>query len=134
MDLTEIRDLIGTATGLRVPTKHPDTPATRWVGELEDHILAIAHMRGELEEARLVMEGVVEGYTDQWEEIEGWEMVAGSRPSKEDVFAAKRKLRPDLAAILREAERTLAKIDRQIRRLELDERTVSRAYSMATGG
>lgn len=133
MNIDEIREIVARAAELRVP-RPGEAPAAEKASQLEDFMLSAAYSRGDLEQARIDLDDALSGLRGRWEAIEGWEMAAGSRPSKDDIRRAKARIDPTLSEALQEAERMLAQIDRQVRRLERDEATASRAYSLMTGG
>ena len=133
MEITEIREILTKAAELRVPRFTQETGAANKAGELEDFMLAAAGARGDLEQARLELENAQAALERRWDDLEGWEMFAGSKPSKDAVRRAKRRVDPTLGDALDEGRRILDQIARQVRRLEKDEATASRAYSLITG-
>jgi predicted nuclease with TOPRIM domain len=134
MSIEEIRSSIAEIASKRVPSFEESTRPGAKIAALEEFMLTAAYARGDLEEHRILLEELLGTLRARWEGLEGWEMVAGPRPSKEDVRRAKARLDPTLAASIDEVERLLTRIDRQVRRLERDEATASRAYSLVTGG
>lgn len=144
----EWRSNLRVAASLRIPPIHDDlvppderfdppkparlNPATR-VESYEDFIVKAATYRGELEENLLSLQEGIKSLEDRWDEVEGWETLAGDRPAQKDIVAAKRKLKPELYDGIREGKWLADKIRVQIRRLEQDEGAASRLYTMLTG-
>lgn len=119
---------------LRAPAGGPSLNARQKIDRLEDHLIAISRWRAVLEEAMLYTQMATKSLEDEWDQIEGWETLRNGDTNK-SIVEAKRKLRPELYDGIREGKWLADKLHRQIRRLERDEEnTVSRAYTMLTGG
>jgi hypothetical protein len=134
----EVRQLLYTVAKVKAPSfkgRDPKPNAGQKIEELEDHLFEIARWRCELEEARLYMHDARRELEDQWDEIEGWQAVAGKVKTKQDVVAAKKTIRPDLYDGIRMAKFLIERLSEQIRRLERDEEyAVSRGYTLISGG
>lgn len=103
---------------------------------LEGYMTDCAIARGEAEEAALYMQSAVKGLEDQWDAIEGWETLLPPQKERTEKskVEAKRKLKPELYDGIREGKWLADKLKTQVRRLERDEETCSRIYTMKTGG
>lgn len=137
MTLDEIRDALNRSLPMRSPTFAEDTPGGEKVPVLENYMLAVAEINGELVEARHWLRLLIEKLGDDWEHLQGWEVAlrkARARATKQDINAAKVQVAPQLFAAGREARRLRDSVDDQIARFEREERVVSRAYTMVTGG
>lgn len=133
----ECRSLLFEAARLRIPRFTADDSTGFKIDRLESYLLDTAYWRGELEEARLWMHEAVKIVEDEWSAIQGWEPHL-RRPSKtdltqEEIRQAKREIKPDLYASLREGHHLIRRLGDQIRRLEEDDAAVSRAYTFLTG-
>lgn len=136
MSLDEIRDVLARALPMRSPTFPEDTPGGAKVPVLEDYMLAVAEINGELVEARHWLRLLIDSLGDQWKNLQGWEVAlrkARNRATKEDIHAAKVQVAPSLYEAGREARTLKSSVDDQIARFEREERVVSRAYTMVTG-
>lgn len=111
----------------------PPPIAAQKVIRLEGFMVESAISRGDAEEAALYMQEAVKALEDQWDQIEGWETLKKGDSQKAAV-EAKRQLRPELYDGIREGKWLADKLKTQARRLERDEETASRIYTMATGG
>ncbi len=133
----EVRELLYRAAKIRVPRfkgREQEPNARQKIDEMEDHLFVIARWRCSLEEARLWMHDAVKSLQDEWDEIEGWEAAAGGK-TKQAMVDAKRAIRPDLYDGIREGKFLIERLGEQVRRLERDEeQTVSRAYTLLSGG
>lgn len=137
MTLDEIRDALGRALPMRSPTFADDTPGGEKVPVLENYMLAVAEINGELVEARHWLRLTIEDLGEKWKHLQGWEVAlrkARNRATKEDIHAAKVQIAPQLYDAGREARRLKSSVDDQIARFEREERVVSRAYTMVVGG
>lgn len=137
MTLDEIRDTLSRALPMRSPIFPDDTPGGEKVPILENYMLAVAEINGELVEARHWLRLLIESLGEQWKNLQGWEVAlrkARARATKEDIHAAKVVVSPQLYDAGREARRLKASVDDQIARFEREERVVSRAYTMVVGG
>lgn len=114
----------------------PVGPAGKII-RLEGFMVDSAIARGDAEEAALYMQAAVKALEDEWDAIEGWETLLppkASERTEKAVVRAKRQLKPDLYDGIREGKWLADKLKTQARRLERDEETCSRVYTMATGG
>lgn len=137
MSLDEIREVLARALPMRSPTFTQGTPGAGKVPALERHMLAVAEINGELVEARHWLRLTIEALGDQWKNLQGWEVALRkprARATKEDIQAAKAMIAPHLFDAAREARTLKLSVDDQIERFEREERVVSRAYTMVTGG
>jgi hypothetical protein len=131
----EIDDIIERASKLRIPLRDPEKSVKEWVDELIDYLPQTAVARGDLLQAREAVELGANLLDDTWANIEGWQAVAGHKPTRDQVEDAKRTINPDTWAGRREARRVLGLIDRQVGRLGglSDDEVVSRLYSLLSG-
>lgn len=136
MTIEEIRGALDRAMVLRVPERGSDDTTTTFIAALEDYLVKVARMRGDLEEARFHAYAAVEVLEDEWEAIEGWETIAGTKRAtaaqKDD---AKRELKPDLWGSIKTGRRLAARLTEQIKRLGSlsDDEVVSRLYTLVSG-
>lgn len=136
MTLDDIRRRIDAALPVRVPQFDPNTHPAEKVSKLETYLLTTAFHRGELVEAWHWLEEVRKRALSEWNDIQGFEVaLPGSRRNvtQGDVKAAKRTMRPDLARLLEDCTTLERDLERQIRRLEWDDRAASRSYTLITG-
>lgn len=136
MTLDEIRDVLARALPMRSPTFPEDTPGGEKVPVLENYMLEVAYVNGELVEARHWLRLTIETLGDQWKNLQGWEVAlrkARNRATKEEIHAAKVIVAPQLYEAGREARALKSSVDDQIARFEREERVVSRAYTMVVG-
>lgn len=136
MTIEEIRDRLNAAMPLRVPLYDPNEAPRQRLDALTDHLLKCAYHRAELEEA---LHWAIEAgklLRQQWDGIQGHEaMLRGSKPTKEQVDAAKRTINPELWKSLEDARTLVESLRRQIVRLGgTDYDAVSRAYTLLSGG
>lgn len=133
----EVRELLYRVAKIMVPRfrgRKEEPTAREKIEEMEDHLFVIARWRCALDEARLWMNDATRQLEDQWEDIEGWQTVADGK-TKQAVVTAKRTLRPELYDGIREGKFLIERLGEQIRRLERDEeQTISRAYTLISGG
>lgn len=128
MTTEEIAARIKKAHALRPPRWANDERMSEKIDSLPDYILACAHMRAELEEARSWLATALVTAERQWSDL--------VRPSESTVKAEDRILRtenPELATVIAESKHGIGQIDRLVRRFELDERSTSRIYTLITG-
>lgn len=135
MTLEEIRERLHAALPLRVPLYDPNEPPKQRIDALTDHLLKCAYHRAELEEA---LHWAVEAgklLRARWDGVQGHEaMIRGSKPTKEQVDAAKRTIDPETWKALDEARTLVESLRRQIVRLGgSDYDAVSRAYTLLSG-
>ena len=102
--------------------------------ELQQHILLCAFHRAELEEALHWCLESGKALRRQWDDLQGYEVALGSRPTKDQVDKAKRDVAPDVWAALTEARTLTESIKRQISRMGgSDYDAASRVYTMLSG-
>jgi hypothetical protein len=136
MQLEEIRAALRNSLTVSVPTFDPDTTARLKFEALGDYMLDTARHRARLEEALDWLIEIEKGLRDEWDRIVGYEtaLPRGSKHTREHITEAKRQMQPQTYEALREVRSLKERIGRQIRRLEIDKDTVSRNYTLATGG
>jgi hypothetical protein len=140
VDLEQIEEILLAALKLRSPcfTARSGITVREKIAELEDYLLKGAHVNGELVEVRHWLREVEEDLTDQWDGLVGWEINLGSakviNATKQQILAAKIAAAPQLYAALRKARRLRESVVDQITRLEREEKVMSRAYTMISGG
>lgn len=136
MTLDEIRGALARALPMRSPIFAEDMRPAAKVPVLEEYMLAVAEINGELVEARHWLRLLAETLADEWEHLAGWEVALRkprARATKTDINAAKVQVAPQLFSAGREARKLRESVDDQIERFEREERVVSRAYTMITG-
>jgi hypothetical protein len=139
--IDDARKVLAEAAKLRIPRRSDEAikeGGTRvLVEKLEEYLLETAYWRGELEEARLHMYDARQLLVQQWSELQGYEAAlpsgAARNPTRDQVIAAKRQMRPDLYSGMEEAKYLIDRLSDQIRRLKDDDAATSRAYTLATG-
>lgn len=137
MELEAIENALEVALRLRSPHFPEGTAPRAKIGLLEDYMLKSANVNGELVEARHWLRALIDTLTDQWNAMQGWEEFLRrprAKATKAEINAAKVQASPAAWDAGRKARRLLQSIDDQITRLEREERVVSRAYTMVTGG
>ncbi len=135
MTLDEIRDVLDRAAAMRMPQRHPDDGRAKFIDDLTDYILKCAEMRGELIEARTAMELSVELLEDKWARIEGWQALAGAKPTQAAIEEAKRSIDPETWQGIRDGKRLIERLTVQVKRLTgmADDEAASRVYTLLTG-
>lgn len=140
MEVADIRQLLHDAAALRAPifVRDGDTPTspTRRIELLEEYMQDLAVARGSLEEAMLVIDQARFSLDDRWEKIDGWRQTLGDGAAKAtgpQIVRAKAEIDRETYEGLREAKWLISRIAAQIRRLEKDEESTSRRYSLLTG-
>jgi hypothetical protein len=136
MDLTEIKAKFDAARVIRVPRLDPNTHMRDKIAKLEEYLTDTAFHRGELEDALWWLWSAEQDLKDQWDKVVGFEPFlppTASKRTQDAIRQAKRQVAPQLYDGLMTCHRLKDAIGRQIRRLELDDRNVSRTYSLATG-
>lgn len=143
MGLDEIRKTLFKAASLRIPRfEERDSTGTK-IDKLEDYLLKMAMMRGDLEEARLYAQQALRDLGVQWQDISrdayDLHLPKGKKvPSQEDIRQAKRAIGPDERAIddgMQEARWLIARLTEQIQRLSHmgDDQVASRIYTLMAG-
>lgn len=135
MTVDEAREALFAAARLRAPRLSECDGQMAKVAALEDYLGETAISRGVLEEARLHMHEALALLMVDWDDIEGWEMIAGSssRRTQDDIRRAKKQCRPELYSSINSAKHLIARLSEQIRRLEKDDEVTSRLYTIVTG-
>lgn len=135
MTLDDIRDVLDRATKMRMPQRHPDDSRSLFIEHLTDYILKVAEMRGELLEARTHMELSVELLEDKWARVQGWQALAGARPSQAAIDDAKRQIDGETWQGIRDGKRMIERLTVQVKRLAgmADDEAASRVYTLLTG-
>jgi hypothetical protein len=136
MTLDEIRQKFDEARVIRVPRINPGTHQREKIQALEDYLTLTAWHRGELEDALWWLWTAENALLEEWDQIEGYQQflpTTAKERTQHAVRQAKRRVKPDLYVSLQLCGKLKEGIGRQIRRLELDDRNVSRTYSLATG-
>ena len=135
MQLEEIREVLDRATKMRMPQRHPDDGRALFIEQLTDYILKVAEMRGELLEARMHMEFAVELLDDKWAQVQGWQALAGAKPTQAAIEEAKRQIDPETWQGIRDGRRMIERLTVQVKRLAgmADDEAASRVYTLLTG-
>lgn len=136
MNLEEIQAKFDAARVIRVPMLDPNVHPREKIRALEDYLTLTAFHRGELEDALWWLWSAERALLEQWDSVDGYQSLLPSTAkerTQEAVKKAKARVKPDLYRALVQAGHLKEGIGRQIRRLELDDRNVSRTYSLATG-
>lgn len=134
MDLAQIRSRLESSLTVRIPQFDPNATPREKVDKLQDHILTCAYHRAELEEALHWCLEAGKKLRAQWDGLQGYEVSLGSRPTKDQVEAAKRELAPNTYLGLQEARGLVESLKRQITRLGgSDYDAASRVYTMLSG-
>jgi hypothetical protein len=129
MTYDEILTVVRHSSKLRMPGFQPDDRTSVRIEALADHMLACATNRGMLEEVWQWASRLVTNLEEQG--LEGEYEVEGKTAAERS--ACRMRLNPEVFGALRDARQAKADIERQIRRLEKDEATASRAYTFITG-
>lgn len=134
MTLEEARQKLNAALPLRTPLLDPHAPGRAKVEALEDYMATASFHRGELEEALVWVYDAGAVLRHEWEQIEGYEVALprGDR-TQAAVNEAKRTIDPGTWQGIQEAKHLVDRIGGQIRKLEKDDATVSRLYTLITG-
>lgn len=136
MTLEEIQAVLARARAVRLDLIDPNMRPQERIALMEDYMWNSASYRGELEEALDWCVELGKALRKEWDAIEGWESALPARAdyTEPQMNAAKRKIRPALWDAMQEAKALCDRIGRQIRRLEIDKDTLSRVYSLMSGG
>jgi hypothetical protein len=134
-EIEELKGALARALPMRPPRFEPGTAPRVKVSAIEDYMLEAAYMHSELEEAYHWLSLLVEHFKAKVEAVEGYQVaLPGGRYTQRDVLAAKRKVAPEVFAAGAEARQLRDSIQRQIARFEWENTTISRAYTIITGG
>lgn len=134
MKYEEIQQAIHDISKLRMPGFPEEMPTREKIEALETYLLETSRARGELEEARVMLEDAYEVIDDEWRGVVGYEVYLQGRPkSQVEIDEAKRQVSPDLFFSRRRCQKLLRQVGNQVRRLERDDGAASRAYTMLTG-
>lgn len=136
MTLDEIKAKFDSARVIRVPIVDPTTGQREKIQALEDYLTQTAWHRGELEDSLWWLWVAENKLLEEWDRIEGYQQFlpnTAKERTQQAIRQAKRRVKPDLYVSLQLCGQLKEGIGRQIRRLELDDRNVSRTYSLATG-
>lgn len=139
MTIEEIEAALAKALPLRPPTFSDDYHPNVKIAALEDYMLQAAWHAAELEEALHWLVKLVEHFRKQVEEMTGYEVALptgkrAERITKEDVLSAKRQLNPVVFDAGGHARMLRDSIRRQIDRFDREEKIISRAYTLISGG
>jgi phosphoglycerate-specific signal transduction histidine kinase len=135
-DLEQLREVLAANADATMPRFHPGMEVRDRVEALEDYLNLTAVARAELDRARLMISATYQRLSEQWTQIEGWQinLPDGRRaPTQADIREARRLCRPDLHDALAEARWLTDRLSEQIHRLELDDKAASRLYTIITG-
>ena len=132
MSVQERSGTLFAAAALRVPRLESGASPRERIEALETYLLDVAHMQGELEQARLDTHDALRHVEGEWEDLQGWEMLRRGKTDR-SIDDAKRQLRPELWDAICKARWLIARLTEQIERLERDATKVSRAYTLMTG-
>jgi len=118
-----------------MPLFNPGMGARDRVDALENYLNLTAVLRQELDNARLHAWTAMAILTEQWDQIEGWQVKirSSNKPTQSEVTEAKRLCRPDLHGGISEAKWLINRLSEQIHRLEIDDKTASRLYTLIVG-
>lgn len=136
MTLDEIRQKFDAARIIRVPRPDPNLHPREKIQALETYLTDTAFHRGELEDALWWLWTAEGKLLEEWDQIDGYQQflpTTAKERTQHAVRQAKRRVKPELYVSLQLCGKLKDGIGRQIRRLELDDRNVSRTYSLATG-
>jgi hypothetical protein len=125
-------DALEMAIRLRLPVFPKNTAPRVKIDALEEYILVSAFWSGEMNEERHALNAHGATLQDQWDLLEGWEMLRHGK-TDESVNEAKRALRPDLWTSLQATRRRVRALAEEIDRLERDYVRASRIYTLITG-
>lgn len=137
MDTETMYARLKTAMPLRCPLFNPNVGGREKVEKLEDYLAQTAYHRAELEEALYWAWEAEKVLRVKWDEIEGWQNLLPSRdrakPTERQKTWAKGQVDPATFGALDRLKTLIAGLERQIKRLELDDKNTSRRYSLLTG-
>lgn len=127
MTTGEIEETLASVAKLRAPRFGHKPRIDAKISRLEDHMLACAYARGDLEECWKSLTDAMAILEEVFITVE----VSGRLA--EDRERERRMADPDSWGGLRDARRLRTQVERQIHRLSKDEAAVSRAYTFITG-
>lgn len=134
MEISDIRGTLERALPLRIPQYDPNEAPVRRIEKLQDHILTVAWHRAELEEALYWTIEIRKVLQLRWDEINGWQGMAGSRPTQDAINRAKRQIDREAWLGLTETRALIDNLHRQIARLGgSDYDAASRVYTLLSG-
>lgn len=137
MTIAEIEAALARALPMRTPRFEPTTAPGTKIAALEDYLLAAAFANGDLVEAAYWLDELVEHFKDQIEQMTGWQVALDGQPARatrEQVLTAKRQVNPTVFEAGGHARRLRDAIRAQIVRFEREEKVISRAYTLISGG
>lgn len=134
MNITEIDARLKAALPLRIPRFNPsDAPGLK-IAALEEHMRTAAYHRAELEEALHWAWEAQKLLREQWTDVQGWQSLAGSKPTQASIDQAKRVCSPAIWSAIQDVKLLLASLERQIKRLDKEADIASRSYTLISGG
>jgi len=134
VQLPDIKQVLLDAMVFRLPVFDPNMHPREKIGKLEDHILDCARHRARVEEALYWCIEAGKTLRIEWDDIQGWETVAGARPTKDRIDLEKRRIKPTLYTSLEECRSLTEALRRQAVRLGgSDYDAASRAYTLLSG-
>lgn len=140
MDLDEIRTHLFEAAKMRVPRFNDRDTTGMKAEKLEDYILKVAYVRGDLEEARLYVQQVLHDLDGLWRNMdEAWRGLLPSKlkgaATQPQIVEAKRQFDPALYEQIIEARFLATRLTEQINRLSHmgDDQVASRVYTIMAG-
>jgi hypothetical protein len=133
----EIRERLEKALPIRVPLFNPNLQGREKVEQLEDYLAQTAYHRAELEEALYWAWETDKPLRDRWDGVQGWQnLLPRDQKLEADREGRGRSEARDRRGDVRRAPRPEDLIDaleRQIKRLTLDDANTSRRYSLLSG-
>jgi hypothetical protein len=135
--IQEIRRRLEAALPIRVPLFNPNLQGREKVEQLEDYLAQTAWHRAELEEALYWAWETDKPLRETWEGLQGWQNLLPreqrSKPTAKAVAEAKRQIDGATYDALRDLKLLIDGLERQIKRLTLDDANTSRRYSLLSG-
>jgi hypothetical protein len=133
----EIRARLEKALPIRVPLFNPNLQGREKVEQLEDYLAQTAYHRAELEEALYWAWETDKPLRDRWDGVQGWQNLLPrdqkGKPTAKAVAEAKRQIDAATYDALRDLKTLIDALERQIKRLTLDDANTSRRYSLLSG-
>lgn len=134
MNIGDIRLILERALPIRIPQYDPNEAPTVRIEKLQDHILKVAWHRAELEEALHWCIEARKVLQLKWDDVQGWQSIAGSKPTQDAINRAKRQIDRDTWLGLAETRALIDSLHRQISRLGgSDYDAASRVYTLLSG-